>query len=194
MLAPSQNTVATVEVAWGADVRLLRCAVAASFDSIVRLEGEDSLAGIDLAAGDQVLIRWNTGDESCTAGATVRSMSQGATPSLVLELPATPERRVRTRTDGSWPCRYRITDADWEDGTLLELGIGGTRLAVDSSAADIGDRVGIQLDNAAIGGRVVGTQQSPSKGAELRIRFEDLGLEDLIAIGELVGDPFPRGR
>ncbi|MCP3939848.1 MAG: hypothetical protein GY708_31280 [Actinomycetia bacterium] len=194
MFAPCSDTIATVEVSWGSDVRLFRFTVAASLDSVVRLEGEDSLAGADFGAGDQVLLRWITGDGSCAVRAVVRSMSQGISPSLVLELPATPERRVRTRTDGDWACRYKLGDGDWEEGILLELGVGGTRLVIRDGEVGIGDRVEIQLENVAVGGRVVGILHSPSSNDELRIRFEDLGLEDLIAIGELIGSPLPHKR
>lgn len=195
MLAPSPGTVLTVEVAWGADVRLLRCNTVASLDDVVRLTCDDSLAGTDLGPGDQVLLRWNTSDGTCAAWAVLRSISQATTPSLVVELPNTgPERRVRTRASGQWPCVCAVDSATAAKGTIVDIGIGGAKLLTDLGDVALGQRLAIRTEQATVSGRVVSLFVSSDGPAEMRVRFEDLGLEDLIAIGEMLGDPFPRPK
>lgn len=195
MLAPTPGTVVTLEVAWGADVQLLRASTVAAVDGVVRLALDDSVAGLDLGSGDPVLLRWNTEEGVYTVKAVVRSLSQAEDPSIVLELPgAGPERRVRNRTEGHWHCLCAVDRDTTGEGTIIDIGIGGARLTSTLSDVEVGQKLVMKVDETTLGGRIVALFNAGSGGSEMRVRFEDLGLEDLIAIGEMVGDPFPRSN
>ena len=125
----------------------------------------------------------------------MKARSNTSSPTIALELPDTrPERRVRTRADGEWQARCKFDTGATRSATILDLGIGGARLAVEAPDAEVGNRVAIQVDDSIVAGRIVGTVVREEGIDEIRVRFEDLGLEDLLAIGELVGNPFPRPK
>ncbi len=190
MIAPDVDDVVTVDLSWGDEQDFVRGTVVSVLGQVTTLSLPEGLDGHDLAPGDDVVANWTHTDGHAAARARVRSVRHGGT-TVSLEL-ADPfaDRRQRSRDEVVWDCRWSVDD-DQGSGNLVDVGIGGARIDVKGDGPAVGRRVELAAATPSgiieLRGRVVSSWMVDRTGrSQVRVRFEDLALEELLALGEAV--------
>ena len=190
MIAPMVDDLVTVDLSWGDESVFVRGPVVGAVDRVLTVTLPDGLDGHDAAAGDDVVVSWHRDDGPAAARARIRSVRHGGT-TLSLELAdAFTERRQRSRDEVSWECRWRVA-GDVGAGRMVDVGIGGARIEVPGAGPVVDSRVELACATSngviELRGRVVAAWVVERAGTtHVRIRFEDLALEELLALGEVV--------
>lgn len=193
MIAPEVDDLVTIDVSWGQERACVRGPVVAMVGSSVTISIPEGLDQVDLGPGDDVVMEWHHGRGPASVRARVRSLRHGGT-TLVLELSdANMDRRHRARGDVAWECRWRTAEQQGA-GRLVDLGIGGARISFDGQSPPLGARVELATATPAgvieLRGRVVSSwADERTNDSQVRVRFEDLALEELLALGEFVRTP-----
>ena len=198
MIAPLANSMVTVTVVWGGQRRALRGTATNIIGAHVSVAIPPDLERTDLGPGDEVGVDWHHDRGAAASSARVRRVKHAPSPLLILELvdSGRPERRSRIALGDEWSCAWD-TPTDRGDGFVMDLSIGGARISLAAGQPELGDRITVAIHqddgpDIRITGRVVATWVDDQQHrTEASVRFEDLALEEFLAVGELMRSGAP---